>query len=336
MADPGTIFLFKSASTLIVAVVQRVFVGKSFSVDQWRAMALQACGMIVVQYDPCRSRPIHRPLAYACVTVSAVVTGISTVRNEYLVKNYKIGLNVQNMTLYTGGVWMNLLAFLVIPNPNSKQAVLGFFEGYDNPLALAVVFANAMIGLAINAVYKYADAITKCIASDITAVLLCILSQIFFGLEASVLTWCGVAVVCLAVHLYTSAPRTAPTSNGASNGSSSAPTNGCCTKETTLNGNNATHRSSYLAWALIVPVAASMAVWHLRSRTVAVGGGLSTEVVPNSAFAQLVEFGARDAAACMSDLLREAEASAQQAGASAVANSTAAALQRCVSQLRLE
>merc|ERR1711915_425001 len=69
-----------------------------------------------------------------------------------------------------------------------------------------------MIGLAITAVYKYADAVTKCIASDITAVVLCIISSIFFELEGSVTMWCGVLVVCFAVHSYTSSapPPAAP------------------------------------------------------------------------------------------------------------------------------
>merc|ERR1719240_1545896 len=110
--------------------------GKRFSGEQWTAMALQACGVIVVQYGPCKSKPIHRPLAYACLVLSAMITGITTARNEYLIKNYKFGLHVQNMTLHTGGVWMNLLAFLLVPNPNSLQASLSFFEGYDNPVAL--------------------------------------------------------------------------------------------------------------------------------------------------------------------------------------------------------
>merc|ERR1719296_456909 len=100
---------------------------------------------------------------------------------------------------------MNLFAFFCLPNPNSSQGSIGFFHGYDNLLAIGVVFSNAMIGLAITAVYKYADAVTKCIASDITAVNLCIISAIFFNLTPSVTMWCGVIVVCFAVHLYTSA-----------------------------------------------------------------------------------------------------------------------------------
>lgn len=203
MADPGTIFLFKSASTLIVAAIQCSFAGKGFSGEQWRAMGLQACGMLIVQYDPCQSRPLYSLTAYACMAISTAITAVSAARNEYLVKNYKIGLNVQNMVLYAGGVWMNLFAFVFLPNPNSKQADLGFFEGYDNPLAISVVLANAVIGLVITAVYKYADAIVKCIAADVTSVLLCIISVMFFGLQSSLIRWCGVSVVCFAVHMYT-------------------------------------------------------------------------------------------------------------------------------------
>lgn len=207
IADPGTVFLFKSASTMIVAVIQIIFAGKSFSLEQWRAMGLQACGMIVVQYDPCKNKPMYPILAYVCMVISATVTAICAARNEHLVQKITISLHVQNMTLYAGGVWMNLIAFMILPNPNSSQASLGFFDGYDNPLAIGVVFANSIIGIVITAVYKYADAVTKCIASDCTAVLLCIISTIFFRLPSSITLWCGVAVVCCAVHLYTHAAK---------------------------------------------------------------------------------------------------------------------------------
>ena len=44
LVDPGTVFLFKAASTLIVAGIQVVFVGKRFSFEQWKAMVQQALG----------------------------------------------------------------------------------------------------------------------------------------------------------------------------------------------------------------------------------------------------------------------------------------------------
>jgi len=201
LVDPGTVFLFKAASTMITAVVQCTFVGKVFVLDQWKAMMLQACGMIIVQYDPLKGGAVYSPLAYGCLCISTVITAISAARNEYLVKSYTIALNVQNAVLYSGGILMNLAAFHFLPNPNST-ADLGFFDGYDNFLAVGVVASNALIGLVITAVYKYADAVVKCIASDITAVFLIIISAVFFNLKTTLLTSCGVFVVVFAVHLY--------------------------------------------------------------------------------------------------------------------------------------
>lgn len=216
LVDPGTVFLFKSASTLIVAFIQVLFFGKRFSMDQWRALTIHVCGMMVVQYDPCRSKAIHRPFAYCSLVLGACITGVCAARNEYLVKNYKITLNIQNMVLYSTGASMNLAAFFFVPNPSSIQANIGFFDGYDTPAAIMVVVANGLVGLAINYVYKYMDAIAKCIASDITAVLLCIISSVCFGLESTVLTWCGIAIVVLAVHLYANAANSGqPVTKGA-------------------------------------------------------------------------------------------------------------------------
>ncbi|CAE8651054.1 unnamed protein product [Polarella glacialis] len=208
LVDPGTVFLFKAGSTMIVASVQCSFAGKTFSPAQWKAMMLQACGMIIVQYDPCKGGGVYTALAYSCLCLGTVITAISAARNEYLIKNYTISLNVQNAVLYAGGVFFNLLAFTCIPNPNSS-AEIGFFDGYDNILAIGVVCSNAFIGLAITAVYKYGDAVVKCIASDITAVLLIIVSVIFFSLKSSLTLWCGVFVVVFAVHLYVDASQTA-------------------------------------------------------------------------------------------------------------------------------
>eukprot|EP00930_Biecheleria_cincta_P090725 TRINITY_DN8017_c0_g1_i1.p1 TRINITY_DN8017_c0_g1~~TRINITY_DN8017_c0_g1_i1.p1 ORF type:complete len:412 (-),score=73.37 TRINITY_DN8017_c0_g1_i1:55-1206(-) len=214
LVDPGTVFLFKAASTMITAIVQCAFAGKTFSLDQWKAMMLQACGMIIVQYDPCKGGAVYSPLAYGCLCISTVITAISAARNEYLVKSYTVALNVQNAVLYSGGVFLNLAAFHFVPNPNSNADV-GFFDGYDNALAIGVVASNALIGLVITAVYKYADAVVKCIASDITAVLLIIISAVFFHLRTTLTTFCGVFVVVFAVHLYIDASKAASASTPA-------------------------------------------------------------------------------------------------------------------------
>jgi len=128
LVDPGTVFLFKSASTIIVAIVQCSFAGKTFSGGQWRAMSLQAVGMLIVQYNACKSQGLYPPQAYACLVLSAVVTGITAARNEHLVKNYKISLNIQNAALYSGGFWMNLAAFFSAAESERQEPFYRFFR----------------------------------------------------------------------------------------------------------------------------------------------------------------------------------------------------------------
>jgi hypothetical protein len=71
--------------------------------------------------------------------------------------------------------------FFVAPaSLTHSKANVGFFEGYDTVSAKMVIICNAMIGLAISAVFKYADAVIKTFATAVVTVLLVIFSAIYF------------------------------------------------------------------------------------------------------------------------------------------------------------
>eukprot|EP00746_Dinoflagellata_sp_MGD_P167952 gnl/MRDRNA2_/MRDRNA2_98976_c0_seq1.p1 gnl/MRDRNA2_/MRDRNA2_98976_c0~~gnl/MRDRNA2_/MRDRNA2_98976_c0_seq1.p1 ORF type:complete len:424 (+),score=77.12 gnl/MRDRNA2_/MRDRNA2_98976_c0_seq1:74-1345(+) len=201
-ADPGSVFLFKAGSTMIVALTQWVLLGRQLHRLQWSALLLQFTGIIVVQYNPCLGRPLLPMWSYACLVFQVVVTALTTVRNEYIVKNFKIDLNVQNMVLYGGGFAMNLFAFCFLPNPNSSQAHIGLFDGYNTMSAKGVILSNAFIGIAISLVYKYADALVKMIATDCTTTILMVFSATVLGTPSTPLTWFGVMIVFVAIQQY--------------------------------------------------------------------------------------------------------------------------------------
>lgn len=201
-ADPGSVFLFKAGSTMIVALTQRVLLGRQLHRLQWSALLLQFTGIIVVQYNPCLGRPLLPIWSYACLCFQVIVTALTTVRNEYIVKNFKIDLNVQNMVLYGGGFVMNLFAFCFLPNPNSSQSHIGLFDGYNTLSAKGVILSNAFIGIAISLVYKYADALVKMIATDCTTTFLMIFSATVLGTPSTPLTWFGVMIVFVAIQQY--------------------------------------------------------------------------------------------------------------------------------------
>jgi len=187
---------------MIVALTQRVLLKRKLHRLQWSALLLQFTGILVVQYNPCLGRPLLPFFTYACLVFQVIVTALTTVRTEYIVKNFKIDLNVQNMVLYGGGTAMNLFAFCFLPNPNNVQANIGLFDGYDTWAARGVILSNAFIGIAISLVYKYADALVKMIATDCTTTILMIFSASVLGTPSTPLTWLGVMIVFVAIQQY--------------------------------------------------------------------------------------------------------------------------------------
>lgn len=78
------------------------------------------------------------------------------------------------------------------------------------------ILINSFIGLAITAVYKYADAVMKTLASCFAAAALVYLSAAFFSAPLTLTTVAGSTIVFLSTYVYfahalTSAPAPAPT-----------------------------------------------------------------------------------------------------------------------------
>lgn len=103
------------------------------------------------------------------------------------------------MWLYSFGFAMNLVyyLFLSIFNPDEPS----FFEGYFG-WGFLVIVCNSVIGLAITAVYKYGDAVIKCLAQSTSTAILILLSFCFFGTSIRPLTAVGCAIIFLATYLY--------------------------------------------------------------------------------------------------------------------------------------
>jgi hypothetical protein len=196
--DPGTFFLSKAGATLIVASLQFTLLNRFFSGFQWRAMACQVLGVVMVQFDPVKVSFEYALPAYLLLMISVLITALCTVQNEHLLKTYKVGINVQNFLLYAFGVVFNFIGYQM-PNPYSTSH--SFFDGYDRFTAVATIVCNAFLGLAITAVYKYADAVTKTMATDATSVILVVVSVIFFDFSGRFFVWVGTAITLTAIHL---------------------------------------------------------------------------------------------------------------------------------------
>ena len=171
----------------------------------------QICGLMVTQYRP--DTGASYPLStYTLLIFQTFLSASAGVYNQSLCKRGTASLHGDNQTLYASGAAINLVIHIIMKILKSDEP--SFFSGYNSIGAIMVVLSNVFIGLAITAVYKYADAIIKCFATAVSTGILLYLSPLLFGAEMSFLVLPGTLVVFISTWLYMEAapPKPAPNS----------------------------------------------------------------------------------------------------------------------------
>jgi UDP-galactose transporter len=206
VADPGTIQLVKSGSTLLTAFILFFALLRPVSQLQWMAIVMQVAGLIISQYNECAGTTRASPLAYALLAMQVTITAVSGAWNDHVTKaNATISLHAINMALYSSGFTINFLVFLTRQMMGIEP---GFFQGYDSPMAIMVIVMNSFMGIAITAVYKFADAIIKTFATTFSTGVLLLLSALFFAAPVTLTASLGVLVVFIATYIYMTNPAT--------------------------------------------------------------------------------------------------------------------------------
>lgn len=136
---------------------------------------------------------------YALVAVATVITAVSSVWNQKVVKDFQVPVNLQNAILYVFGFVIAVISY-GFTSQRGGHAV-GFFSGYSS-LALLLVLFQAFHGLAVTLVYKYADAIIKNFANSAVMAILVIISAWAFNLHTTLHSWLGVAGVLVTTYAY--------------------------------------------------------------------------------------------------------------------------------------
>lgn len=194
VVDPGTFTLAKSLAPYIVALLLRVL-GQQLNQLQWICVLLQCICIAISQYDACKARAIASGHGYLLVATATVITAVSSVWNQKVVKGFVVPVNLQNAILYFFGLIIATLSYAITPSAK------GFLEGYT-PLAMLLVLFQAFHGLAVTLVYKYADAIVKNFANSAVMAILVIISAHVFAVPTTPHSWLGVAGVLLTTYAY--------------------------------------------------------------------------------------------------------------------------------------
>lgn len=202
LADASSITLIKSGSSFISTILAVTLLAKTVTSPQWISVLLQVCGLIMAQYNPCKSATLLTPFAYLLLFIHVLISGFNGIWNEDIVKNGTTSLASQNLLLYAAGFLFNLWAYIILPNSfYGAPEETSFFTGYT-PSAIMVVVLNSTIGVVITAVYKYADVIIKTFAMACSTGSLFIIEYLFFKSELSLNIFVGIIVVYLASYVY--------------------------------------------------------------------------------------------------------------------------------------
>lgn len=199
-ADPGAIMLTKSTSTIVSAIMLYFMRGFTLTLQRWMLLLLQVLGLITAQYDSCKGSGVYAAHIYAVMLLTLVNSNVANVWNEHVIQNFEnASLATKNIYLYGFGALLNMIVFVY--NRVVDSSTPAFFQGYG-PAAMAVVTSNALIGITMNIVYRYADALVKTIATSMTSIILLVLSAFFFAGRTNIMVFVGGVVLVSSTYLY--------------------------------------------------------------------------------------------------------------------------------------
>ncbi|XMA07251.1 hypothetical protein WAI453_000042 [Rhynchosporium graminicola] len=203
LADPGTIALVRSGVIFITALIMVLALRADISKIQWTAIVIQLCGLATTQYTP-ETGTSYSLSTYIVLLFQVFVSSVAGVYNQSLLKDDKVSLHAQNAVLYGCGIVINGVVHLTLSFLTNDEP--GFFVGYNNSAAYLVIVSNVFIGLAITAVYKYANAVIKCLATAVATGILLYISPILFGTTMAPLIIPGGLIVFITSWLYMECP----------------------------------------------------------------------------------------------------------------------------------
>lgn len=205
-ADAASITLIKSASSIVSALLLWALLSRPIAPLQWHAIALQVLGLFIVQYDSCKGAPLLSLSTYAALLLSMLCSCSAGVWNEYVLKNVAAPMHLQNVVLYSAGVLLNALVFVAgeLWDGAGGSIASAYFRGY-HAAALGVILCQAVLGLVVTAVLKYADNVVRSLATACSIAVLYTVNITFLDWSANVTYMAG----CVIVFVSSARPREA-------------------------------------------------------------------------------------------------------------------------------
>jgi UDP-sugar transporter A1/2/3 len=177
---------------------------------KWFSLVLLTVGVAVVQISGSNDSHAtvgekhNRFVGLIAVLCAACTSGFSGVYFEKILKGSTTSLWLRNVQM---GLPSVIIAFITVYATDAAAvAEHGFLGGYS-PLVWTVVTVQAVGGLIVAVVVKYADNVLKVFATSFSIIISCVISAIFFDFHATFGFIVGAFLVVVATVLYSKPER---------------------------------------------------------------------------------------------------------------------------------
>eukprot|EP00922_Rhytidocystis_sp_ex-Travisia-forbesii_P017443 GHVS01026008.1.p1 GENE.GHVS01026008.1~~GHVS01026008.1.p1 ORF type:complete len:488 (-),score=80.55 GHVS01026008.1:243-1706(-) len=193
---------------LTTALLSVLLLNKRLGRNKWTALVILTIGVVFIQVptDSKSLQDIFNPkgntfLGLVAVLSACCTSGLAGVYFEMILKQSQTSIWLRNIQLALYGSALGIFGAYWNDGEQIRKGG-GFLQGYDATV-WAVVVLQAVGGLIVAAVLKYADNILKCFGNAISIIMSCLLS--YYILNDFQPSWCfviGTCFVILATYTY--------------------------------------------------------------------------------------------------------------------------------------
>ena len=209
--DVATYQITYQLKILTTAVFAVLILKRSLIKTQWLSLVLLVAGVVLVQLSDAKettateqTRQQNRLLGFGAALTACVLSGIAGIYFEKILKGSTVSVWMRNIQLSLLAIPLGIfVSFFKHANGIFEY---GFFHGYDL-FVIYLVMLNAMGGLLVAVVVKYADNILKGFATSLAIIITCIVSVFLFGFSISLQFSVGAALVIGSIFMYGYKPK---------------------------------------------------------------------------------------------------------------------------------
>merc|ERR1712198_347137 len=195
---------------LTTAIMSVTMLNKKLIPTQWLSLIILIAGVALVQLSDVKetasanSAEQSKLLGFTAALSACCLSGFAGVYFEKILKGSDVSVWMRNVQLAILSVPLGL--FTAFAKDGGKISESGFLHGYDSFVWFTVA-QNALGGLLVAVVVKYADNILKGFACSLAIIITCVASIFIFDFSLTLQFTVGAACVIGSIFLYGYVPK---------------------------------------------------------------------------------------------------------------------------------